>query len=278
MSFLAALNNKLDVPILARLTGAGGAGVFFLGVQLSEMIPGQIGMPLTRALYPGLTALERDLERMRKAFLEGVSALGAVAMPAAFGFAFVATDLTYLLLGEKWSGVAPVIHILAPVIGLQSLFYGVQSYAVALGLTKLVFFRELLFFVVRFPIFLWAALNHGLKGAVIAVAWLGIFHVVLNLAIYARASGRPFWEPLWGARRSFGAIAAMMVYFALARANLAPIVEAPVLLRLGLDVLIGGSIYVASHSLLWIAEGKPDAVEKRILAALSSIRTSLAQR
>ena len=277
VSFLAALNNKLDVPILARLAGAGGAGFFFMSLQLSEMVTGQIASPLTRALFPGLSSLQGDTDRMRKAFLQGVAALGAFAMPAAFCFAFVADDLTSLLLGAKWQGVAPLIQILAPVVGLQSLFFATQSYAVALGLTRLVFFRELFFFLVRFPVFIWAAITHGLNGAVLAVAGLGIFHIILNLALYARVSGQPFWEPITSARRSIAAIAVMSVYFVVLRAHLPFITDAPLALRLIADLVIAGSVYLAAHLALWALEGRPEGVEKKLLAAFAAVAGRNAQ-
>jgi len=277
VSFMAALNNKLDVPILARIAGAGGAGFYFMGLQLSEMITGQLAAPLTRALYPGLSALQRDVERMRQAFLRGVAALGAFAMPVAFGFAFIAEDLTALLLGEKWTPVVAVIQILAPVVGLQSLFYATQSYAVALGLTRLVFFRELIFFLVRFPIFVWAAINHGLRGAVIAAAVLGVFHVILSLALYGRASGRSFWDPLIGARRSFAAVACMAIYFLMIRAGLPMISAAPAIMRLMADALIGGGVYLLAHVVFWVLEGRPDSVEKRVLDTITAFSRRLSR-
>ncbi len=277
VSFLAALNNKLDVPILARAVGAGGGGVYFMGFQLSELVTGQIALPLTRAIYPGLSSLQSDAERMRKAFLRGVAALGAVAMPAAFGFAFVAEDFTALVLGEKWAGVAPVIEILAPVIGAQSLFYASQSYAMALGLTRLVFIRELVFFLVRLPVFVWAALTHGLEGAVYAAAALGVFHIALNLALYARASGRGFWEPLVAARRSIGAVAAMAFWFLSARAQLGFMDDWPVLLRLGADILAGAGVYAAAQAALWLAEGRPQGVESDLMSGLRALKNRLAR-
>ncbi len=271
VSFMAALNNKLDVPILARIAGGGGAGVYFMGFQLSEMITGQFAAPLTRALYPGLSELQGDIERMRQAFLQGVAALGAFAMPVAFGFAFVAQDLTNLLLGAKWADVAPVIQVLAPVVGLQSLFFATQSYAVALGMTRLVFFRELIFFLVRFPIFVWAAITHGLRGAVLAAAVLGLFHVILNLALYARASGRPFWEPLVSARRSFAAVACMSIYFLVLRPVFPMVSEASLILRLFADILIGGGIYLIAHGGLWVLEGRPNSIERNILNVIVAL-------
>lgn len=276
VSFLAALNNKLDVPILGRVIGQGGAGVFFIGFQISEMVAGQIAMPLTRAIFPGLAQMQGDADRMRRAFLRGVEALGAFAMPAAFGLAFVAGDFTHVVLGEKWSAAVPAIAYLAPVIGLQSLFFATQSYAVALGRTRLVFFRELIFFLIRTPVFVWAAIAHGLEGAIIAVAATGLFHVVLNLALYARASGAAFWEPLLAARRPLGAVAVMALWFVLLRPEIAGVDELDSLSRLGADVFSGAAIYAAMLYVFWRVEGRPGGVEENVKSALVSIWNRLA--
>ncbi|WP_375201230.1 lipopolysaccharide biosynthesis protein [Hyphococcus sp.] len=270
VSFMAALNNKLDVPILARLAGTGGAGVYFLGFQLSEMVAGQIAAPLTRAIYPGLSELQDEPGRMRAGFLKGVEALGAFAMPAAFGLAFVAPDLTHVVLGDKWRAAIPVIALLAPVIGLQSLFYATQAYAVALGLTRLVFFRELIFFIVRMPVFVWAALAYGLQGAIFAAAAAGLFHVALNLALYARASGGPVWEPILAARRPLGAVLAMAIWFLLMRPHITALADMAPPLRLGADIVTGGLVYTGALFSLWRLEGAPDAIERRILSAAST--------
>ncbi|WP_165793542.1 oligosaccharide flippase family protein [Hyphococcus luteus] len=269
VSFMAALNNKLDVPILTRLAGGGGAGVYFMGLHLSELAAGQIAGPVTRALYPGLSEMQGEPDRMRAAFLRGVEALGAFAMPAAFGLAFVARDFTAVVLGEKWAEAAPAIALLAPVIGLQSLFFATQAYAVALGLTRLVFFRELIFFLVRMPVFIWAAMAHGLQGAVAAAAGMGLFHVALNFALFARAGGGAFWAPLWSARRPIGAVALMALWFLALRPIVLPLEGLAPVWRLGLDSLSGAGLYVAALFALWRAEGAPDGVETRALAAIA---------
>ncbi|MEO1243438.1 MAG: lipopolysaccharide biosynthesis protein [Pseudomonadota bacterium] len=264
VSFVAALNNKLDTPILARFVGTGGAGIFFMGGQLSDMVAEQLAAPLSKAVYPGLSSLQDEVDRMRKAFLRSVAALGVIAMPAAFGFAFVAEDATALVLGEKWAGVAPVIKVLAPVAGLQSLFYAAQYYAMALGLTRLVFIRESAFFLIRFPVFIWAVAAHGLNGAIWAAAGTGVLHVILNLALYARAGGGKFWEPLWSARRSFGAVAVMALWFLWLRPEVAPIDALPLASRLIADIAMGAAIYGLALTGLWIGEGRPDGVERQI--------------
>ncbi len=271
VSFMAALNNKLDVPILTRLAGGAGAGVYFMGLHLSELAAGQIAGPVTRALYPGLSEMQGEPARMRAAFLRGVEALGAFAMPAAFGLAFVADDFTAVVLGEKWAEAAPAIALLAPVVGLQSLFFATQAYAVALGLTRLVFFRELIFFLIRMPVFIWAAMAHGLQGAVLAAAGMGLFHVALNLALFARAGGGAFWAPLWSARRPIAAVAVMAVWFLILRPAALPMEGLAPAWRLGADVLCGAGVYVAALLALWRLEDRPDGVEARGLAVLKSM-------
>ncbi|MCK5745916.1 MAG: oligosaccharide flippase family protein [Oricola sp.] len=271
VGFMAALNNKLDVPVLARAAGAGGAGVYFMGLHIAEAAAGQIAGPVTRALYPGLSEMQDDPARMRSAFLKGVEALGAFAMPAAFGLAFVAQDFTAVVLGEKWTDAAPAIALLAPEIGLQSLFYATQAYAVALGLTRLVFFRELIFFAIRMPVFIWAAIHYGLDGAVAAAAALGLVHVALNLALFARAGGGAFWAPVMAARRPLFAVAVMALWFLALRPHLAAADGWAPLARLLADILSGALIYAGALAAIWRAEGAPDGVERRLLAAASGV-------
>ena len=265
VSFMAALNNKLDAPVLARLVGAGGAGFYFMGSQLSALAAQQIAGPFGRAVYPGLSALQGDRDRMAAAFLRSVAALGAVALPAALGAALIAEDLVQFILGEQWLAVAPIIRILAPAIAVEALFLGVQGYAVALGAARLVFIRELIFFAVRFPIFLWATLSFGLAGAVWAAAGCSLLHAAFNLALYARAGGRAFWEPLAAARRSIAAAAGMAAYFLALRPMLTALETAPLLARLLADIGAGAAVYVLLHALLWTLAGRPDGPERDAL-------------
>ncbi len=264
VGFMAALNNKLDSMILARVIGKAGAGVYFIGQQLSELPSREIAVPITRAIYPGLSELQGDPARMRAAFLRGVEALGAIAMPAAIGFALVARDLTPLLLGDKWLAAVPVVEIMTPVMGVQMPLMATQYYAMALGLTKLVFIRELIFFLVRTPVFVWASIEYGLVGAAWAVAATGVVHILLNLALYARASGDNAIAPMWRARRSIVSSAAMAALIFWLRGAGAVETQAPII-RLCVEILAGVGAYIAVHTALWRLDGMKDGVERSIL-------------
>ena len=264
VGLMSALNNKLDPLVLARAAGVTGAGHYFMGLQLAELPTREIAFPATRAIYPGLAELQGDPSRANQAFLKGVEAMSAIAVPAAIGFAFVARDLVPLLLGEKWSAAVTVVEIITPVMGVQMPLLATQYYAMAVGSTRLVFMRELIFFFIRTPIFIWAAISHGLPGAAWAVAACGFIHIALNLALYARTSRDHFWRPVWRARRSICSVAGMAVALALARATGVLEGGSP-LLKIAAEAAIGAGAYFVLHALLWRLEKRPDGVERLMI-------------
>lgn len=262
---MSALNNKLDALILARATGLDGAGHYFMGIQLAELPTREIAFPASRAIYPGLSELQDDPARARDAYLRGVEALAAIAMPAAIGFALIARDLIPFLLGDHWTDAIPVVEIITPVLGAQMPYLATQFYAMALGATRLVFFRELAFFLIRTPIFIAATIAYGLKGAAVAIAACGVLYIALNLTLYARTSGDFLWRPAWRARRSFIASAAMAAGVLSLQASGAS-GALPALAQIILDAAIGAAIYAGVHAALWRFEGLPDGVERSIIS------------
>ena len=276
VSFAAALNNKIDALVVARLAGAEDAGKYYVGVQIAELPSYEVAGPIARAIYPGFSSMDADPARMRVAYLRGVEALAVIALPAAFGFSFLAEDLVSLLIGEKWAGAGAVIAFLAPVMGLQTLFTATQFYAMARDLTKYVFYREAFFFLIRTPVFVWATLEYGLTGAVYACAAFGVVHAALNMALYARISGGGAFEPLHAARRSIAASCAMALFFIWIRPNFSAVDALPTAARIAVDAGTGAAVYFAALYGLWRAAGAPDGVERA--AAAAAAKTRLAMR
>lgn len=261
VSFMAALNNKLDVLLLGRLIGAGPTGVYYVGVQVAQTPGGEIATPLARAIYPGLSSLQNEQAQIRDAYLRGVEALAMIAMPASFGVALVAPEIVSVLLGEQWAAATPVLQYLTPAYGLLVLFYATQGFAIASGQIKTIFYREVIYFCIRMPAFVWAAITFGLRGAVIAAAAGVVLHVCLSLGVYARIAKRPIWEPLWRARRCFAGVAVMGV----ALLATSPVFEAPPdYIRLLIKATFGAGVYFLAVFALWRLEGKPNGIEHAI--------------
>jgi PST family polysaccharide transporter len=162
-------------------------------------------------------------------------------------------------------------------MGLQMPLLATQYFAMAVGSTRLVFIREFLFFLVRTPIFIWAAVEYGLIGAAYAVAACGFVHIALNLALYAKVSGDAMFRPVLRAHRSL--VAAGLMAAAILGARAAGLTDGFVpLLRVCADVILGAGVYVVVHALLWRIEGSPDGVERLILGVFAPIVRKFARR
>ncbi len=277
VGLMSALNNKLDPLVLARAIGVGGAGHYFMGLQLAELPTREIAFPVTRAIYPGLSELQEDPVRANQAFLKGVEAMAAIAMPAAIGFALVARDLVPLLIGDKWVDAIAVVQIITPVMGVQMPLLATQYYAMALGSTKLVFLRELAFFFIRTPVFIWSAIHFGLLGAAWAVAACGVIHILLNLALYSRTSGDKWFRPIWRARRS--ALAALVMTATLIGAHAAGWTQGmPAILKVAIEASLGAGVYFLSQALFWRLENRPDGVERLVIGFAGPVVRRLINR
>ena len=264
VAIFAALNNKLDAMLFGRVIGTAAAGQLYVGEQLAELATRDVSVPLARAIFPSLSARQDDPGAVREGFLQGVQALAAVALPLAVGFALVAHLTVPLLFKPAWADAVPVIQIVGPVLGLQTVFAATQGYAMAVGRVWIVALREAAFFAVRLPVVVWALLAHGFVGGLYAVAGMGLVHCVLNALVYARLSGDAAWRPVLTAWRSLVATGAMAgAVWALGRAVGAAFHPAPTLVAL---IGAGGLAYVATHAALWLMAGRPDGVEASVAA------------
>ncbi len=261
LSFVAALNNKLDVLFLGKFVSPADVGAFFVGGSIASLPSGEIAIPMARAVYPGLSELQGDAGAMRRAYLRSAEALAFIAMPASFGVAFIAPDLVALLLGAGWERAALMLQYFSPAAGLAVIFYATNAYALAMGRARLIFLREVLVFFIRMPIFVAAAYFYGLLGAAIACA-VGLLVIAsLNAGLYARLSGGSPFEPLWRARRSLAGVAVMGLYFIVLRDHVATIDDWLLAARLMVDAIAGAGLYFITVLTLWRIEGAPDAIE-----------------
>ena len=267
VAVFAALNNKLDAMLFGYFVGKPAAGQLYVGGQLAELATRDVSVPLARAIYPSLSARQDDAGAVRRGYLQGVQALAAVALPLAVGFALVAHHAVPLLLKPKWYEAIPVIQLIGPVLGLQTVFAATQGLAMAVGRVSVVVAREAAFFVLRTTVLIYALVAHGFRGGLIAVAVMGIVHCVLNAAAYAAITRDAAWRPVQAAARSLASVGAMagvtLWLDGLLPEGLHP---APALAAL---IGAGGATYVATHAALWLTSSRPDGVEASLLAALT---------
>lgn len=260
---LIAINNKLGPLVLGRIVGTGPTGAYYVGGQLAAMVGRELAQPIVKALYPGLSSLQGQPDRMRYAYLRGAEAMAAIVAPAAFGLSFVAKDFTTLVLGEGWDMAALVVGVVTPVYGLVAVLGGVQSLAMATGKVRPLFVREFVYLLCHIPILVFSAKFYGLEGAVWGSVVASLIFLALQCRLYAMTAEDHWWQPLWAARRGLLALIPMTVWFKLIRPEIVPIEALPIFARLGVDAMTGAAIYVVSLAALWVLEGRPDGLERQ---------------
>ncbi len=262
LSFVAALNNKLDVLILGKLLPADQTGNYFVGTQLADLPSREIAVPVARALYPGLSALQNNRSKMQQTYLRSAEILAAIVLPVCVGLAFIADDFVQIVLGSNWEYIAPLMRWITPFAAIATIYSGTHGFAIAKGATHALFIRECVLFLIRTPIFIGATYFYGLQGTIMAGGSLLFLNAMLFALVYQYTSGDNGLRPLWVARRSIVSLLGLCVYFFVMKPLIPGIDNFPILLRLGIDILISATLFLSLHKFLWHLSKRPEGVEQ----------------
>ena len=105
---------NLDTVVVGRVKGAQQAGVYDRAYRILTIPSTLLNQPLTGVAVPALSRLQADGERYRTFYQNWIQVVFALTMPIVV-FLFVDAERAILtVLGERWSGIAPIYRALAP--------------------------------------------------------------------------------------------------------------------------------------------------------------------
>lgn len=259
----SVLRGMIPSFLVAGLGNAAVLGGYRLAADLSGMFTREIVTPMGRGLLPNYARLADDPEGLSSIYKKMLGMVALVCIPIGVGVGTVADDLVFVLLGPQWGLAAdlmPYLAIGATILAISQAMVG--QVLVAMGRERSAALLAWLRLLITFPI-LWA----GLKlGGVMGVAIGGIVAVVACLPLIYNEVRRaiklplpallgPFWRPL---------LAALAMHLVIRLVPTAHFEWA--IVRLSLDVLVGGSTFVAVILLLWIVSGRPSGPESLLLS------------
>jgi O-antigen/teichoic acid export membrane protein len=256
--------------LLGRMAGTAALGTFSLAFELSNLPTSELVPAINRALFPGYSKVADKLEELRNSYLVVLSAIAMWVLPAGIGLAAIAAPLVDLALGEDWLPAIPLIQVLAvcgAVTGLQSnngLIY------LALGRPQMIVYIGAVFTTVQLALLAALVPTRGAEGAawaylLTAVAWLpiGCMIVFRILSISLLSYLETVWRP---------AVATLGMFFAVT-ASIDAVASYPSiggtlrsLSEVLVGVLVGATTYIAMLLLLWWGSGRPQSVERVVLA------------
>ena len=268
-SGLSAINYRADHLAIGAVLGTGPLGQYSVGDNLASLPVRESTAPLASVLFPAFSRLQDDTERLREAFLRSQCLLVAAALPVGVGFALVAAPLVQLVLGPQWASAALVIQVLSPVFAAVAFATPLTPLAMGLGQTRLLFARDVLFIVVRYPLIFAGLFWGGLLGLLLARCVSGLSSIAFDIYLARRLAGASVSSQIISSWRALAATCVMAAgVWALGVLG----VSRPVYLDLALLVIGGAISYLGTTLALWLAAGRPAGPEQEALDLLQFLR------
>jgi O-antigen/teichoic acid export membrane protein len=138
-----------------------------------------------RVTFPSFSAVHRQVDRLRRGFLQSIKYLFMLLFPASLGIAILGPSLIHALYGDRWMPSAIALQILA----ITGLSYGIdiaESLYFAVGRPS----WRIAIFIVRFGLFVVFVISFGLRwgieGVALSLALSAIVSLVLGLVLASR--------------------------------------------------------------------------------------------
>jgi O-antigen/teichoic acid export membrane protein len=102
---------NLDNFLIGKFIGPSGLGIYTRAYSLMLLPITQVTSVVSRVMFPALSAIQKDVERVRHAYLRSTQAIALVTFPMMIGLLVVAEPFVLVVYGEMWSEVIPILRV-----------------------------------------------------------------------------------------------------------------------------------------------------------------------
>lgn len=234
------VNRSIPGLIIGKALGSTDLG-FYSFMYDFAMLPLTKLMGLTNQVaFAAYSRIQHDRELARRYFLESSRIMLLVIFPVSWGMAAVSDDLVAIVLGPQWLPATPVLQIVALGAPLRALTLIMNPLVSGLGRPDIELRNTLIGTIIIAP-----AVVAGLPWGLVGVTVTSVLGVLLTTVIVLRrnfalidAGFRQllllYWPP---------AVAAGVMYVAVAVAETTLLSQLPIFWRLGLSVVLGAAVY-----------------------------------
>jgi O-antigen/teichoic acid export membrane protein len=114
-----------DDAYVGKVLGTEPLGLYRLAYRISSLPDTGVAQVICRVMLPAYSALQDDLDQLRRTYLRTLKLTALVAIPMAAGFLGLAPYIIAVLYGEQWMPAVPALQILC--------LYGLERAIGALG-------------------------------------------------------------------------------------------------------------------------------------------------
>ncbi len=272
-NLLFFLRNRAADFVIGKFGGSHALGVYSIAFEISNLPSTELVQPINRAVFPGYAKMAHDLAVLRQGYLDVVSMIALLTLPAAVGIMLTADLLVPVMLGPNWLETIPLIKVLA--------FYGAvmaltsSPVFLALGKPRLTTYLTTALVILLLPALVVLTSLYGSIGAAWAclVSVCAIFPVIVvilcrDLEMKFLEYARSLWRPVLASGGM--ALAVLGVRALLPDAGDLWDHLTHLLIAVGVGVLS----YTLAVGTLWWISGQPHGAEQMIAG---QIRAKLAR-
>lgn len=111
-SLLIFIFLSVDNLVVGKILGEYILGLYSTAFNWSNLPANLVKSMFGRVLFPSLSKLQYDVNRVRKAYLHALSLIIAVTLPVTIGLYSVSEEVVSVLYTEKWLAMIPILKIL----------------------------------------------------------------------------------------------------------------------------------------------------------------------
>ncbi len=130
------ISENIDKLIVGKILGTTALGLYDKANGLAKMPYEQISYRLSSVSFASFSRVKDDHQALKYYFTKLFTVNTLICIPVFFGLSAVSSEFTLVLLGEKWRGMIPVLHVLAISFLLSSITGLIASFNQASGKIK----------------------------------------------------------------------------------------------------------------------------------------------
>jgi len=179
---LGMVSQQIDIAIISKLLGSASLGNYSRAMQLVEF-PNQVyWLVVDRVVFPVMTAMKSEKERLSEFFLRIISLL-SLALTIGTSIIIVgAHDIVLIMMGDQWTVVAELLQILGACIIFRALASLMDSFLAAYNLVKVLTVKQVLSLIILL-LSICFAVDYGITGIAYAVVIASALRFILTLIL-----------------------------------------------------------------------------------------------
>lgn len=184
---IGLLSQQIDIAIISRMMGSTSLGFYSRAMQLVEF-PNQVyWLVVDRVVFPVMSAMKDDKDKLSQFFLQSLSLLSLVLTVGTLILVVGAEQIVLIMMGDQWGEVAAILEVLGVCIIFRALASFMDSFIAAYDLVKLLTIKQVISLSVL-ALAIWFGVDYGVIGVAYAVVITSAMRFLLTTSLILKYS------------------------------------------------------------------------------------------